>query len=337
MATSRDVAKAAGVSQSTVSRVLHDNPRVHPETRARVLAALRDASYTPHAAARAMKTGKSQTIGVVVAALNNPFYPEMLRAIGRQLQAANQHMVVWDSEGPGEISALQAIRGRSVDGVIFTTVTRQSSALREAIRQREPFVLVNRGYEGLQADQVRSDNVAGAAHIAGYLARAGRRRAAMIGGVMTTTTAFEREAGFRQGLRQNGIDLPPELYRAGDFTHDAGFVAMRDLMARARPDAVFCVNDLTAFGAIDGARSLGVQIPDDIWVIGFDDVGMAAWDVFDLTTGQQPVQEMVECAVSVLMERIDDPSRPHRQMEFPTPLVVRGSTAHFPDSPEAEG
>lgn len=337
MATSRDVAKAAGVSQSTVSRVLHDNLRVRPDTRARVLAALRETSYTPHAAARAMKTGRSQTIGVVVAALGNPFYPEMLQAIGRQLRAVNQHMVVWDSEGPGEVSALRAIRGGSVDGVIFTTVTRQSSALREAIRQREPFVLVNRGYEGLEADQIRSDNVAGAAHIARYLARAGRRRVAMIGGVMTTTTAFEREAGFRRGLQQSGIDLEPVLYRAGDFTHDTGFAAMRDLMTTAHPDAVFCVNDLTAFGAIDGVRSLGARIPDDVWVVGFDDVSMAAWDVFNLTTGQQPIQQMVECAVSVLMERIDDPTRPHRQIQFPTPLVVRGSTAHFPDSRGTEG
>lgn len=331
MVTSRDVAEAAGVSQATVSRVLQDSDKVMPETRRRVLEAMERIGYTPNAPARAMKTRRTGSIGVVVAGVTNPFYPEVLDALNEQLAAAGQRMILWQSSGPADRTALDAIRQGLVDGVVFTTVTSESVALHEALHRGAPVVLVNRGVPGLPCDQVTSDNIAGGRAVATYLHRTGHRRIGYIGGPPLPSTSVEREHGFRVGLTACGASLPAELCRSGDFSHRSGHEAMTAFLAMPDPPtAVFCANDLTAFGAIDGARSLGKRVPDDVWVVGFDDVQMAAWEAFDLTTVRQPVPDMVRLAVQILIERIADPAKPTGYHRFPTELVIRGSTAHTP-------
>lgn len=328
MTTSKDVARAAGVSQTTVSRVLHESPLVSPATRARVLAALRVTGYTPHAGARAMKTGRTHTVGVVVAALTNPFYPEMLRALGRELHLAGQRLVVWDTEGPGERAALDAIRGRSVDGLIFTTVSKDSSPLREAMRIGAPVVLINRGFAGLAVDQVTSDNSLAAAAVARYLVAGGRQQIGLLSGPADTTTAVEREEGFLGELERLGYQFMSERFRRADFSHDTSYRAMSELLS-AGCDAVFCVNDLTAYGALDAARSRGTRVPDDLWVVGFDDVPMSAWEAFDLTSCRQPIAEMVAAGVRLLTRRVANPDVPPELLRFEAPMMIRKSTNYF--------
>lgn len=325
MVTSRDVARVAGVSQATVSRVLSDSPKVRPTTRARVIAALGETDYTPNLLARAMRTRRTGAIGVVVARITNPFYPELLAVLGAELAEKGRHMMVWDSELPGEEAAVEAIRQRLVDGVVFTTVTPASTSLREALQRREPAVLINRGVAGLRCDQVVSDNMAGGRTVASYFLDAGHRRLGLIAGPPQTSTASERERGFREVLRARGIPLGATW--CGDFSHDAGRTAMRHFLAQPDPPtAVFCVNDLTAFGALDGARSVGASVPEDVWVVGYDDIPMAAWEAFDLTTVRQPIREMTRLAVRMLLDRIDDPDRPPTQRRLPATLVVRRTT-----------
>ena len=328
--TSKDIAKLAGVSQATVSRVLHGNPNVRAETRSRVEAVLATTRYRPNAMARAMRMRKTGTVGVVVATVTNPFYPEVLEALSAEIAAADQRMILWNSEGPGEASAVAAIREGLVDGLVFTTVTPNSSALQEAIDHDAPVVLMNRTVDGLQCDQVATDNVSGGRHVAEYLMAHGHERVAFIVGPERISTVGEREQGLREGLEAAGAQLLPEL-RVSGFSHAAGHHAMRRLLQLSDPPtAVFAANDVTAFGAIDGARSLGRAVPDDVWVVGYDDIGMASWEAYDLTTVRQPITEMTRRAAELLLARIDHPRSPPQLERLTDHLVTRGSTAHAP-------
>lgn len=345
MVTSRDVAREAGVSQATVSRVLAGAARVTPATAERVRAAMARVGYVPNAAARTMKTRRTGAVGVVVADITNPFYPQVLDALSAELGRAGQRMTLWNAAAPeagGEESAVEAIQQGQVDGLIFTTVTADSTALMTALDGALPVVLLNRGVPNLACDQVVSDNVTGAGLVADYLVDAGHERIGFIGGPDRPSTAVERAAGFRAGLMRRGVELPTAYVRHGDFSHASGHSALRDLRALdPPPTAVFCANDLTAFGALDAARSLGVRVPDDLWVVGFDDVAMAAWEAYDLTTVRQPLADMVARAVELLLARIADPARPPRREVFPAELVIRGSSGPLaapgraPERPES--
>ncbi len=327
MVTSRDVARVAGVSQATVSRVLHGSDRVGDATRQRVLDALESTGYVPNAAARAMRTQRTGSIGVVVSRITNPFYPELLHALGARLREADLHMVLWDAGSAGEQSAVDAIRQRVVDGVVFTTAVPDSPALVEALERDAPIVLVNRTVEGLAADQVTSDNIDGGQRVAEYFITNGRRRPALLLGPPGVSTSDEREAGFRRGLRDAGIDLPPDRVVAGDFSHEHGHAGLGTMLEGEPPDALFCVNDLIAFGAADAARSAAVRIPEDLWLVGYDDIAMSSWPAYGLTTVRQPLTAMADLAITWLLERIDDPDRSVRTHRFPAELVVRNSTA----------
>lgn len=335
MVTSRDVARVAGVSQATVSRVLLDSKKVTEATRERVLAAMASTGYAPNAVARAMKTQRTGTVGVVVARITNPYYPEIIEALSGELAKAGQRMVLWASEGAGDASALEAIRQGMVDGLIFTTVTEESAPLQEALSRRSPVVTLIRSVEGLDCDQVTSDNWHGSGGIARYFVGLGHRRVGFIGGPRGPSTSREREEGFRAGLAASGVALDGALTRYGDFSHADGRHHMRELLSSVEPpSAVFCVNDLTALGAIDGALSLGVRVPDDVWVAGYDDIPMATWDSFDLTTVRQPVSAMSALAVQLLLRRMADPSLSRHHHRYPSQIVVRGSTAHAPLPPD---
>lgn len=331
LVTSRDVAHTAGVSQSTVSRVLRGSDKVTEVTRKRVMEAMMRTGYSPNAVARAMRTQRTGTVGVVVARITNPYYPEVIEALSAELAAEDQRMVLWTSEGTGDVSALEAIRQGMVDGVIFTTVTADSAPLHEALSRHAPVVILNRSVEGLDCDQVTSDNINGSRRIAEYFVAAGHRRLGFIGGPPKPSTSWEREKGYREGLKASGLVLDKSLTRHGDFQHADGCRHMRDLLSsNDPPTAVFCVNDLTAFGAIEGARSLGIRVPNDVWVAGYDDIAMSAWKSFDLTTVRQPVLEMSALAVRLLLRRMANPSLPTHHHRYPSRIIVRGSTNHIP-------
>jgi len=332
MVDSRDVARFAGVSQTTVSRVLSNSPKVKPETRDRVMRALAETGYSRNAVARAMRTRRTGTIGVVVTRITNPFYPEFIQVLSQHLDRLELRMTLWDAEGPGESNAVEAIRQGIVDGVIFTTALQDSAALREALQRRAPVVLVNRTVQGLQCDQVTSENHRAGHMIADYLLRAGHRRIGLLAGPPEASTASEREAGFRGRLAESGLLLHPEFIRVGDFTHEHGHESVRAWFGTGSrgPTAVFCVNDLIALGALDGARARGVRVPEDLWVVGHDDIQMSSWEAFDLTTVRQPIGDMVETALRMLLARIERPDKVPEFCRFPSELVVRGSTAHHP-------
>lgn len=332
MTTSRDVAREAGVSQSTVSRVLSNHPSVKPETRKRVLEILRETGYVPNGLARALITRRTDTIGVVIEDITNPFYPQVIEMLSAELVAAGKRMMLWNSRAAGESAAIDAIRQGYVDGLIFTTATPLSAVLLEAVRQGFPIVLANRYVEGVACDWVSTDNVKGGQLVADYFAGCGHDRVAFISGPEYASTAVERERGFVGRLRELGMNLQPDFLERGSFSYGRSREAMLRLLALPkRPSAVFCANDLTAFGALDAAQAAEVRVPEDLWVVGFDDVSMAAWESYSLTTVRQPMAGMVREAVRLLLERLEESARPPRHIRLGgEELVVRGSTANIP-------
>jgi LacI family transcriptional regulator len=324
MVTSRDVAKLAGVSQATVSRAMSSKENVRPATRAKVLAAMEELGYTRNAAATTMKTGLTDTIGVVVADIKNPFYPEILDSLTQVFDDAGKRVIVWNSDGLKNVAAIQAIKEGSIDGIVFTTIIEDFEPLKEALDQKYPIVLINRGDNNLVCDQVTSENIGGGGLVADYFLDQKRMRIAFIGGPEHVSTAREREEGFRRRLSERGRILDSVFLRRGEYTHRSGFALMRDLLdMKEQPDAVFCCNDVVAFGALDCARHYNVRIPEDMWIVGYDDVEMASWDSYSLSTVRQYSKQMVIEGARLLLQRIEDPSRPTESIRFPSSLILR--------------
>ncbi|WP_204367096.1 LacI family DNA-binding transcriptional regulator [Nocardiopsis salina] len=335
LATSRDVARRAGVSQATVSRVLQGNTNVSEGKRELVERAMADLGYRPNAAARAIRMERTLSVGVVVADITNPFYPQLLEAVSQELERVGAHMVLWNSDEPGHAGVLEAVRRGSVDGLLFTTVSELTEPLAESLRRNEPVLLLHRGLDTIDCDQVTSDNEHGARMVADYLVGAGCERIGYVQGPARAGTALHRDRGFRGRLAELGRPQAEERTRRAGFSHAEARGAMRELMQCPEPPtAVFCANDLAAFGAIDGALSLGLRVPEDVWVVGFDDTEMASWDAYSLTTVRQPIDSMARTAVRRLLERIDVPDLNPVKRNFTCSFVVRGSSAHtpFPDS-----
>ncbi len=329
--TSRDLARLAGVSQSTVSRVLTNSPRVNAETRAKVLKVLQEMNYTPNALARAMKTGRTDTIGVFMSRITSPFHSLLLDVIGRSLSSVGLHMILWNIEHDPAETVSQVIHQRLVDGFVFTSAAFGSSLHTMALESGTPTVLLHRGIDGAGCDQVVGDNWQGAFDLGSYLVRAGHTRIGLVTSPHTVSTARDRELGFRAALAEAGVRLPDRYVVTGSFTHAEGHNAARRLLAgKNPPTAIFAITDVLAFGLLDGARALGVGVPDDLWVAGFDNTEMASWESFDLTSVNQPVQAIVDTGIALLRRRIDDPAAEPIVRRLPCEVVVRGSTGHTP-------
>src|SRR6202011_555808 len=231
-----------------------------------------------------------------------------------------------------------------LDGLVYPTATTSASAastpLKLALERGAPVVLVTRGVPGLPCDQVRGCDFEGAQEIVDYLGSHGATRLALGAGPLYASTAADREAGFWEAVGRHGIDPATIPSVRGDFSHDGGKQCLDELIQdRSRPTAIFCVNDLTAFGVIDACRSAGIQVPHDVWVVGYNDIAIAGWKGYDLTTQRQPLAAMAEKAVELLFERVARPTLPPRTCRFSPELIVRGSTNHagWTENQRAEG
>lgn len=327
MTTSKDIARMAGVSQTTVSRVLQNKPNVRESTRERVLAVLQGTGYVPNEQARAMRLRRTGTIGVVAGRITNPFYPELIDALGEAITRRGYRMVLWAQDSTsGESAAIEAIQGRLIDGVVFTSATEGSESLMSATRLGLPVVLVIRSIDDADCDMVTSDNRAGGRLAADHFAASGGGAIAVVGGGGTVSTGRERREGFLAGLAEHGITVPRENLYDTDFDHDAAKGVARTIFARKdRPRSIFCVNDVIAFGVLDAAHEAGLDVPGEVRVVGYDDVRMASWSMFDLTTLTQPVEQMAELGVDLLTKRLNEPDLPVEHRRFTPELRVRGS------------
>ncbi|MGI9389325.1 MAG: LacI family DNA-binding transcriptional regulator [Boseongicola sp.] len=330
--TSLDVARRAGVSQSAVSRVFTPGASASAATAAKVKKAANELGYRPNPLARAMITGKSRIIGLLVAYLDNQFYPLALERLSASLQARGYHILVFmakDSrDGIDEI--IRELLDYRVDGIIAASVDMTSDLAERCAQAGIPVVLFNRGQDGSGLSTVTSANVDGGRRVADFLARGGHSRIAHIAGWGESSTGRDRQRGLVEGLSAHGL-APIEIID-GMYDRDVAAKATRKLMARSEPpDAIFVGNDHMALAVMDTLRhELGLKVPDDVSVVGYDDVPLAAWGAYDLTTVRQPLNRMVDATVDTLLAEINTKDRPGQKTEIDGPLIVRTS-ARIPD------
>jgi len=326
LATSHDVARVVGVSQPTVSRALRDDPRLTEETKNRVLVAAQALGYVPSQRGRSLATRSSGQIGVVVSDLRNPFYLEVLDELHDALRASGFRMLVVTPDADNELPLSQLVDG-SLDGVVLTTTLLDSMLPTELARRGFPFVLLNREVDDSPGDACVVDNLNGGELAARELLTLGHTEIAAIFGPNTTSTGRDREAGFRAVLREAAVELRSRRWQRRPFDFASGYEATTELI-ESHPTALFCANDILALGAFNALIGRGVHMPDDITLIGFDDVLLASWEAFQLTTVSQNTTEMARSAVGLLLSRIGTKSAsplPPRRLLL-EPSLVRRST-----------
>jgi LacI family transcriptional regulator len=298
-----------------------------------VLAVARRNAYTPNAAARTLITSRTLTVGVVVSDITNPFYPQLINVLGDELALAGYRLVLFnDRSGQANEEIPRQLQGNAVDGVILTSAMLDSELARRCRASGFPLVLLNRDVPDIDVDRVVSDNVSGGRIAATTLLAGGHRTIATISGPSNTSTGRDRLRGFREVLAQHPGALGERVRHAAAYSHDSGYRASLELLAlEPRPTAIFAANDVLALGALDAARRLGVRVPHDCSIIGYDDIEMASWEVFSLTTIRQPIARMAEAAARLLVERIEGVAdRPGRRRVFDAELVVRATIAPPP-------
>ncbi len=331
MATLRDVARRAGVSIATVSYVLNGTRSVSPEVEARVREAVRALQYRPNRLARGLRRKRTHVIGLVVPDSANPFFAEIARGM-EDLSFAHDHSVILcnsDGDPAKEQRYLGVLIEQQVDGIALVSAHATPAHLSMLRQRRIPFVVVDRDLPGLEADCVLADNFQGGYLATRHLLERGHRRIACIAGPSELTPSADRVRGYRRALEEAGI-RPREVWvQRGDFRAESGYEAARfflSLPAKVRPTAIFACNDLMAIGAMRAIGEAGLSIPDDIALVGFDDILLASYVIPPLTTVAQPTYEMGRIAGDLLLRRLGEPDRPPARLILPVRLVVRQST-----------
>lgn len=330
--TLADVARAAGVSKMTVSNVINNKPGMTEETRRRVQGAVEATGYAVNPAARALSGGRSNLIGVITPRLNWSFVAEILHGASVTAEAAGLNLAIFTTASNAALERERATLLRTLaDGVLLVI---PSSDEREVFGDAVPVVTL--GAQGPRTVQV--DNHTGAGLAARHLIGLGHRRVAHIRGQHNhLRDASEREDGFRAALGEAGLELPPAYFQGGDFSEEGGERAARLLLTLPEPPtAIFAANDHSAIGAMRAAQALGLRVPGDLSVIGFDDIHAAAFTDPPLTTIRQPLEQMGATAVRLLIDLIRGAEPDELHVRFPATLAPRRSTAP-PTAPPGSG
>lgn len=329
--TSIDVARLAGVSQSAVSRSFTPGAAVSDAMRRKVLEAARKLGYQPNAIARTLITKRSRIIGLVVSYLENQFYPVVLEGLSKQLRQHGYHLLLFCTDTQDADELLVEILQYQVDGIVMASATLSSAVARACSEAGIPVVLFNRTARHSPSSSVTTDNVSGGRQVARLLCRGGHRRISFIAGLEDTSTSREREQGFLEELAEHRQRC---FGRAvGDYRFDGAVRAALELFsANPRPDAVFVANDHMAIAVMDTLRQqLGLRVPEDVSVVGFDDVPQAAWGSYQLTTVRQPAHRMIDATVALLMKQLGNEQRQREDIVLPAELVLRKSARLPPD------
>jgi DNA-binding LacI/PurR family transcriptional regulator len=323
--TSGDVARLAEVSQSAVSRSFTVDASVSADTRAKVLKAARKLGYRPNVIARAMISGRSRLIAVLVAYLDNQFYPIVIEQLSRALQERGFHVLLFMTDTGNQDEVVQQMMGYQVEGIVMASADLSSTLARECAQTGIPVVLFNRYVPSSPASSVTSDNIEGGRLLAQFLAKGGHKRIAFIAGSEDSSTNRDREAGFYRGLAESGQTVWART--VGNYSFEGAAAAARQLFAeKIKPDAIFVANDHMAFSVMDVLRNeLKLRIPQDISVVGYDDVPEASWGGYSLTTVRQPSALMIEATIKILMEQIQRESVSRRAAVLPAELIIRQS------------
>ncbi len=325
-ASSFDVARLAGVSRSAVSRTFTVGASVSQETRAKVIQAAKQLGYHPNAMARTLTTRRSNIVAVVVADIENPFYAKAITCMSASLQQRGYTLLLMSAQSSQTIDELvPRLLSYQVDGVIVASATLGSIVAEYCLASGLPLVQFNRYTSFGEASAVHCDNFAGGLMAAGLLVETGHQRIAYLAGIEDTSSSIDRERGLVAGLAGHGRTVFTRA--SGGFSYDGGLAAARQILGGAqKPDAVFCANDMMALGLIDAAtKEFGLSIPDHLSVVGFDNIPLAGFARYSLTTVDQNVEQMAEQAVALLIAtslgQMDKPVK----SKIPCRLVRRAS------------
>lgn len=326
------VAQKAGVSISTVSRVLNDHPLVKPETKARVLQAVDALGYQPRASARSLALNSTETIALIFPRVSGPFFSEIIQGAEIEARQNQYHLLIYSVHTPRDNERLLRFLSAKVDGMILAASCVSALYVRELQQQGIPFVLLGREKEGIVADSIMPDNRQGAYEIVTHLLDHHLyRRIAFVGQTQYPAQGHARYEGFCQALQRAGLPLDETLVVQGDFDESSGHRAMMELLDLSLPpQAVFFANDQMALGALAAAREKRAFVPDDVAIVGFDDIQMATYVQPALTTVRQEIRLQGVLAVQRLLQRIDHPDLETETVVLPTQVVVRRSCGCVP-------
>ena len=326
--TIRDVAREAGVSVATVSRVFNDSGPVGEETRQRILDVATRLRYTPDSAARSLITRRTNTLGVLLPDLYGEFFSEVIRGIDPTAQQSGYHILVSRSHNDRHEleAAMRAMRGR-VDGLVVMSPDIDAEALVANLPDDCPVVLLNCLVEGNDFDSLNIDNFGGAYAMVKHLLARGHERIAFIAGHERNHDAAERLRAYRAALRDAGAEWRADWERSGDFTEASGYEAAASLAKLVpRPTAIFAANDSMAIGALSALREAGLRVPEDVAVAGFDDIPIARYMSPPLTSVHVAISELGERATRTLLRAVEEKNQ-HAKVQdtLPTTLVIRES------------
>lgn len=329
-ATIRQVAKKAGVSVATVSRVLNGSDQVLALTRQRVLEAMEALEYLPNETARILSTGKTNVIGVLLPDLHGEFYAKVSQGIEHTARTEGYHLLVSSSHSNEDEAGtmIRTMLGR-VDGLIIMWPRQEAASLTALIPKGLPIVLLNAAADG-SVPTVRFDNQTGAVAMVRHLASHGHRRIAFLKGPAGNFDAVERLAGYREALRAMDLPVDPALELEGNFLRESGYRAVEQLLALdSRPTALFAANDSMAIGALLGLRERGVRVPDDLALAGFDNIPPAQYMIPQLSTVQAPMHLLGERAMHALLDLLCGAGTVP-STTLPTELMLRESCGCSP-------
>jgi LacI family transcriptional regulator len=332
-----DVAREAGVSYTTVSRVLNNKTNVKPETRERVLLAMTRLGYVVDQRARSLAGGRSQVVGLLVHDLGTSYIGAIIRGIDAELAASQYDLMLYTTHRrkTRESAYVSTLSRGLADGLLLVLPRNPGAYLETLHLSHIPYVLIDHRGNSDEILAVTATNRQGGYTAAQYLIELGHRRIGHITGAPDQGCALDRLAGYKTALEDHGITFDPELVQEGDFFQPQGYSCARALLDLPHPPtATFVANDVMAFGAMEAIRERGLRIPEDMSIVSFDDIPEAANVHPPLTTVKQPLEEMGRIATRMLLERIKDPESPIERAELPTELVIRQSCC--PPGPQAK-
>ncbi|MCS7287249.1 MAG: LacI family DNA-binding transcriptional regulator [Anaerolineae bacterium] len=333
MPTIEDVAKKAGVSRSTVSRVINNHPHVKPEVREHVWKIIRELNYQPHAVARSLAKRHTNVIGLIIpqavtVIFTDPFFPTVIRGISDACNSYGYYLMLALFSSSQEQTGLynRFICSGHLDGVIISSTVVDDPLIPRLLEDKVPFVLIGRYPDDPRVNYVDADNIAGAQMAVDYLLRLGHRRVATITGPLRYIAARDRYEGYKQALQKRGLPVDERLVAESDFSESGGYQAMKELL-RWEPTAVFVASDAMAVGAMRAIREAGLRIPEDISVIGFDDHEIASYTTPPLTTVRQPIYRLGSTAAATLIDIVEGRVEAPQHLVLPTELILRQTCA----------
>jgi LacI family transcriptional regulator len=331
MSTIREVAKKAGVSYATVSHVINNTRFVSPETRSRVQLAMTELNYRPNAVARSLRSGRTNTIGMILPDSSNPYFAEIGRAIEEEAFHSGYSIILCNMElDPAKENLyIEVLLKKQVDGIIFVATGDQLPLLDLLKEQEIPAVMIDRDLPDVAVDTIITDNQQGGYQATRHLLELGHRRIACITGPSSRIyPSGGRITGYRQALEDAGVDYDESIVCLGDYHPRSGMVITENLLKDLqRPTAIFACNDLMALGAIRAAKKAGLRIPEDLSIVGFDNIDLANFINPPLTTISQEQACLGVWATQALVRRITGKNLPYLKEKLPTRLIERESTA----------